>query len=144
MTRPYVQTCTGPCGQTRPMGRFPKRGDGRARVCLECTRERRRKRSETERRADRDARLRQRYGITVDEYDRMVRRQRGMCAICRRPPYPRGSRLVVDHDHACGTVRGLLCSPCNSALGLMGDKPDRLEDAALYLSAHADLRTQVT
>lgn len=73
----------------------------------------------------------------------MGREQRWRCAICDRRPYPAGSRLVVDHDHATGTVRGLLCGPCNSALGLMGDKPERLFTAARYLSHHADLRSQV-
>ena len=73
----------------------------------------------------------------------MGRSQGWRCAICDRPPYPEGARLVVDHDHDCGTVRALLCSPCNSALGLMGDKPERLESAARYLSAYADLRSQV-
>lgn len=59
--------------------------------------------------------------------------QQWRCAICSRKAYPAGSRLVVDHDHATGAVRALLCSPCNSALGLMGDKPDRLKAAARYL-----------
>ncbi len=72
----------------------------------------------------------------------MGARQRWRCAICVRPPYPAGSRLVVDHDHGTGHVRALLCSPCNAALGLMGDRPERLEAAARYLSLHVDLRTQ--
>lgn len=73
----------------------------------------------------------------------MGRSQKWLCAICQRPPYPTGSRLVVDHDHDCGTVRALLCAPCNSALGLFGDNPARLDAAARYLSAHADLRSQL-
>lgn len=64
----------------------------------------------------------------------MGRRQRWRCKICQRPPYPAGSRLVPDHNHATGEVRGLLCSPCNSALGLMGEKAERLLAAARYLA----------
>lgn len=70
----------------------------------------------------------------------MFRAQGGVCAICERAPYPKGAPLVVDHDHVTGAVRALLCGPCNSALGLMGDKPDRLESAAVYLMYHAGKR----
>lgn len=64
----------------------------------------------------------------------MGRCQRWQCAICGRKAYPAGSRLVPDHNHATGEVRGLLCQPCNSALGLMGEKAERLLAAARYLS----------
>lgn len=52
-----------------------------------------------------------RYGLTPAQYDSLVARQRGACALCSvRPPY----RLLVDHDHSTGRVRGVLCRPCNS------------------------------
>lgn len=54
------------------------------------------------------------FGITIEEYDRMLSEQDGLCAICRKPPINR--RLAVDHDHDTGLVRGLLCPPCNRAL----------------------------
>jgi len=56
--------------------------------------------------------LKRRYGITPEQYDLMLERQGGGCAICGRLPKP-GRRLAVDHDHATKRVRGLLCFQCN-------------------------------
>lgn len=135
MDSPYTRVCAA-CGDEKPLGQF--RGD--ARVCRACAAaEGRRRRSRpSARRAARDARYRRRYGITLDDYNRMGRSQRWLCAICGRPPYPEGSRLVPDHNHATGEVRGLLCQPCNSALGLFGEKPERLSAAARYLLARGN------
>jgi hypothetical protein len=58
--------------------------------------------------------------------------QGGLCAICQREEAVVG-RLVIDHDHATGRVRRLLCNRCNLALGLLDDDPTRLEAAAAYL-----------
>jgi hypothetical protein len=73
-----------------------------------------------------------RYGITVDDYDRMLVAQNGVCAICRQPCLT-GKRLAVDHDHATGKVRGLLCSNCNQGLGHYCDEPVLLRAAADYV-----------
>jgi hypothetical protein len=62
-------------------------------------------------RAARDRRLRQKYGLTLAQYDEMLRRQKGVCKICERPP--KTLPLHVDHDHPTGRVRGLLCFRCN-------------------------------
>lgn len=62
------------------------------------------------------------YGITAAEYDALLKRQGGKCAICRATP--RSIRLAVDHDHKSGAVRGLLCSRCNH--DLMGAAWDSL------------------
>jgi hypothetical protein len=59
----------------------------------------------------RRAKLQRSFGITVEQYDRMLRAQDGKCALCRRPP--KSIRLAVDHDHRTGRVRGLLCFRCN-------------------------------
>ena len=84
--------------------------------------------------------LKHNYGITVEQYEAIFEAQGGLCAICREPE-PRRAKstatdrmaMPVDHDHASGEVRGLLCSNCNITLGLMKDDPDRLEAAANYL-----------
>ena len=70
------------------------------------------------------------YGLTADEHAAMEYDQGGKCAICRQEDT---KRLAIDHDHATGKVRGLLCRKCNLSLGLMGDDAVRLARAALYL-----------
>lgn len=79
-------------------------------------------------------RLKRKYGITAAAYDALLQGQGGVCAICQGARAAQGKRpLVVDHDHATGAVRGILCDYCNVALGRMGDDPARLEAAAAYL-----------
>jgi len=83
-------------------------------------------------RGQREQRLLKDYGIDEATYEALLRSQGGVCAICRQPesqPQP----LCVDHDHATGRVRGLLCSACNAGLGHYGDDPNRLRAAATYL-----------
>ena len=57
------------------------------------------------------------------------------CAICGKPEV--GRRLNIDHDHATGLVRGLLCRKCNAGIGLLGDNIEGLEAALEYLRRHA-------
>lgn len=64
-------------------------------------------------------------------------RRAGQCEICgTREPGGRYGNWHIDHDHQTGAIRGVLCSYCNTALGLMGDDPTRLEAAARYLRTH--------
>jgi hypothetical protein len=87
----------------------------------------------------RDITLRRNHGITKVEYDLMVEEQGGLCASCGGPPTIVGGtvkgtiRLVVDHNHTSGSVRGLLCNGCNLGLGHFRDDPARLRMAAEYL-----------
>lgn len=76
-----------------------------------------------------------RYGITSEEYARMVEAQCGACAICNQPPVGK-AKLCVDHDHQTGAVRGLLCMKCNIALGRLGDSIEGLRRALAYLRKH--------
>lgn len=57
----------------------------------------------------------------------------GCCDICGSPPTGRVKRLSIDHDHATGAFRGLLCNLCNTGLGMFKDDPKLLEKAILYL-----------
>lgn len=84
-----------------------------------------------------------RYGITIEEYERLAELQDNLCAICgcpetRKNPHTGQARhLSVDHDHKTGKVRALLCSPCNSALGHLRDDADRALAALIYLEEHS-------
>jgi len=84
----------------------------------------------------RDIELRSRYGIGLEDYDRMLAEQNGRCLICGKPEErapKQGNCLSVDHDHVTGAVRGLLCVHCNAILGYAEDGPHVLRMAIHYL-----------
>lgn len=66
--------------------------------------------------------LKNNYGITVQEYEQLLESQGGKCAICKND-CASGNRLAVDHNHATGIVRGLLCKVCNRQVGQI-ERPD--------------------
>lgn len=90
--------------------------------------------------------LRAKYNLSMKEYDAMLADQGGVCAICKTDS-PGGRHnnkyFHIDHDHACcfdkvtcgKCICGLLCANCNTAIGLLGDDPDRVRAAAQYLEA---------
>lgn len=78
-----------------------------------------------------DRQLKNTYGISIEQYEVMIADQGGGCAICNRQPGNR--RLHVDHCHETGKIRGILCSGCNTALGLLNDNPDLIDKASDYL-----------
>lgn len=75
------------------------------------------------------------YGLTVEAFNELVRKQEGKCRICERVPQGRNDqdKLVVDHCHKTGRVRGLLCTQCNGAIGWLKDDPEILKRAYEYL-----------
>jgi len=85
-------------------------------------------------------RLKHKFGLTLGEFFALVTAQNGECAICKKgiAVYSRGrgnpGAACIDHDHATGKVRGVLCHACNTALGLFADNAERLEAAARYLA----------
>lgn len=89
------------------------RKDG-SRVCAACSASRARE---------------NRYGLSEEEYADLLSEQSHACAICSERMDP----ACVDHDHETGEVRGLLCSPCNTGLGLFRDDPELLRAAIAYL-----------
>lgn len=84
--------------------------------------------------AQRAGHLKRKFGLTLEQYDAMLAKQGGCCALCRRPP--RTIALHVDHDHATGAIRGLLCFQCNNALADLQEDPRLLAKAMTYLFAH--------
>lgn len=89
----------------------------------------------------RDRHFRQNFGISLVDYMAKLDAQGGVCACCGRPETQqiKGETrwLCVDHCHASGAIRDLLCSNCNKGLGLFADKPVLLRKAAEYLERHA-------
>lgn len=85
--------------------------------------------------AQRGRALKWRYGVTEEDFEALLKRQGGKCASCGDPEDPEATRRFhVDHDHATGEVRGILCHGCNVALGLLKDDRDRILRLADYLA----------
>lgn len=77
-----------------------------------------------------------RYGLTQEAYEALLQSQDYRCSICRLPPRGNGLNdkiLQVDHDHADGRVRGLLCGPCNRGLGCFRDSVEHMTKAIDYI-----------
>jgi hypothetical protein len=119
--------------------RDPELAKARVRAWQQANRERylatqrRLKQTPEAKRRDRAGHLRRKYGITLGEYDALLARQGGVCAICRRPPNDEIS-LHVDHEHGTGRIRGALCVRCNNGLGLFQEDPALFASAVRYLS----------
>lgn len=73
------------------------------------------------------------YGLTVEQYEEMNKNQNGFCYICGKLP---NRRLDVDHNHETGKVRKLLCSSCNTLIGLSGESIEVLTKIISYLQTH--------
>lgn len=81
-----------------------------------------------------------RYGITQIQYDEMLKKQKGACAVCKQKESAKSynskngpQRLSIDHCHTTGKVRGLLCFSCNRAIGYLKDNTKLLAAAIKYL-----------
>lgn len=83
--------------------------------------------------------LQRRYGITLDEFNEKLGQQGNGCAICGSvsgKANKKHDRLTVDHNHATGELRGILCHKCNFGLGHFGDDIELLLKAIEYLKSY--------
>lgn len=154
-----MKTCRV-CGENKPLEAFHRSRrawDGRQSRCQPCARAYAREhyRQNKERHTElhlawemanpekkRSMRLKHSYGITLTQYNDMLKNQGGMCAICRGS-CDRNARLSVDHDHRCcpgrkscgECVRGLLCDDCNNGIARLKDSCDMLRAATKYLAS---------
>lgn len=89
---------------------------------------------EDRKRKYKDLELQRTFGITIDSFEELLSKQKGVCSICKDDEKSiRNKHLAVDHDHTTGKVRGLLCSNCNRAIGLLKDNIQIIRRAAEYL-----------
>ena len=132
-----VKTCSK-CGKDKPLTEFYFRSENNTTRsdCKKCcnasamvgyhkNRERRRKTSYK-------YVLRTSYGMTVEDYNSMCEQQNNKCLLCEEE-----KKLVVDHCHSSGKVRGLLCGTCNTGLGSMKDSVSILGRAIEYIKTHS-------
>ncbi|GGU54675.1 endonuclease domain-containing protein [Streptomyces lavendofoliae] len=125
------------CDERKPADEFYRQGKGRLRHCKACVRQKDRDRYKATNGKDRvfDQSLRRLYGITIDQYRAKEAEQQGRCGLCRCIPQT-DRRMHVDHDHATGKLRDLLCHHCNLLLGNAQDSVERLRQAIAYLDRH--------
>jgi hypothetical protein len=132
------------CGEYQLFEAFPpasnsvNRGGVKA-YCRPCSREYKRKHHDPIK--HRARMLLTQRGVTIEEYEEMWSRQNGVCAICNHPETAHNrngniTTLAVDHDHATGVRRGLLCSSCNLLLGQVEKDKERIQAILLYIDEH--------
>ena len=128
VTKPIYDPYCKPCGKIRRLATDKK---------YKQTRKYRKKYKEryaddATRKLMRKNHLKNKYGLTIEDYDTMMEEQGGACKICGSPP--NGKPLHVDHCHNEGHVRGLLCSNCNTGLGMFRDSVELMQNAIEYLN----------
>jgi len=84
-------------------------------------------------RSRRKQHLRRRFGITLEDFDRMVSEQKGLCALCSKTLSTEKRHPHVDHDHTTGRIRGVVHHNCNLVLGHAKDSVELLQQAIAYL-----------
>ena len=149
------------CKETKEQDAFSVNGGGRLgrkSVCKSCTRLAERERRLKKKSLDPEGTKHRRhvkkllvnYGLSEQDYENILLQQGYCCAICKigvkeySENHPTQNYLVVDHCHKTGKIRGLLCSSCNSGLGLLGDNAESLWVAYLYLTySEGDLHGKI-
>ncbi len=106
----------------------------------EVNRKTRAKNLEKHRECQRNSNFKRSHGITRDQADAMTKAQDGKCAICdwESTGDYHGERLFVDHDHATGKIREMLCHSCNASLGLVKENIDTLMKMVAYIVKHTE------
>jgi hypothetical protein len=137
-----MKACTK-CGQTKPLSDFwiERRRNQAQSHCKKCkaTAQKLWRKANPQKvkdrywnnpQGERERHLIRKYGVTQADYDMMFSAQGGGCAVCKKA---QARAFDVDHCHATGRVRGLLCTNCNRMIGHAGDDAGRLIAAAAYL-----------
>lgn len=141
-----MKTCVV-CKQMKNLDEYhnlTKSKDGKSYRCKSCdkaARARSRAKSPNTKLGYRRRKLQLKYGITLEDYEQMLKEQNYRCAICKTDnPAGRGViretkvSFAVDHCHTTMRVRGLLCNLCNRALGFFRDDPEIIRRAGEYLN----------
>ncbi len=118
------------CKRSFPLTKeyFYKRGKGFRKECKGCFKELYQNKEKTK-----DFRLKRDYGISIDDYNSLLKAQNNRCAICGIENSKTKKDLDIDHDHKTGEIRGLLCNKCNILLGYCNENIFVLDNAIAYL-----------
>lgn len=132
-----TKVCTK-CKEAKPLKSYHKNViTGRGTRCKPCIVESRKIKLKKNPDQVENVRLLKAYGITLNTYRNMLKEQDGLCSICgTEADKVLNKKLYVDHDHDTSVVRGLLCSNCNTGIGLLKDSSECVTKAAEYLIKH--------
>lgn len=137
------------CNTVKPISSFGTQRGKPRHHCKECknkesrewyekNKDRKRELSKQYKHIKKNQDLQKAYGITLDEYNRMLAEQSNCCKICNTHQDKLKRILCVDHNHVTGKVRGLLCDNCNRSLGLLKDNLTVLRNAVKYLEINEE------
>lgn len=125
-----MKNCSS-CNQEKPATEFYK-GRSFCKVCSNKASNRWKKENKEKNQLSiQKSKLKRKYGITIEQYEAMVKEQKGVCYICKNENPNR--KLSVDHCHKTGKIRKLLCDKCNMTLGLINDSQELLKQFIFYL-----------
>jgi hypothetical protein len=126
------------CQSQQPFNNFyknTKAKDGLQNSCKLCQKQHSSNYAKNNKNKTRQWKLKANYNLTPEDYEQMLKAQNGRCAICQTTsPGGRFKSWHIDHCHANGKVRGLLCHCCNMGLGYFKDNQDYLHQALTYLN----------
>ena len=114
------------CGEEKPLEEYNKHPQTKDRLRTDC--------KQCQAKANADLNLKRNYGITLEDYDRMLEEQEGKCKICGTTEPNGKGRFHVDHNHDTQEVRGLLCHNCNRGIGYLRDDVSIILKALEYLN----------
>lgn len=124
----------GKCKVHKTLNDFYRHGpskDGFRNICKECSILYRNT-------VGKERQLKNRYGISINQYNDLFNKQSGNCAICGVHQSELKISLAVDHCHKTGEIRGLLCGNCNRGIGYLKDDQRNIEKALDYLKRFND------
>jgi uncharacterized protein YlaI len=137
-----MKNCTK-CGEQKPLSEFyksTKAYDGlqaRCKICHNIVTKDYNYRNKKKRNLySKKYNIEKTYGISFSEYESLIKFQNSKCAICDKDLQD-GKQTHVDHDHKTNAIRGILCSKCNTGLGLFNDSTDILKSAIMYITKHS-------
>jgi len=135
------------CKEEKPLSSFYSNkttSDGLQRECKKCCSERHKEWNKKNKHKKARHQIKYKYGITYEEYELYLDKQSYKCAICSIHQDELSKKLNIDHNHETGEVRGLLCSNCNTALGLLKDNVDLFNKAIEYLEINKPYKLSST
>ena len=128
-TRACIDCGVVKIGEEFPLHRHPRGQDGFVSLprCHEC-----------HAKLKRDHHYKRTYGISAEDFDKLLSEQDGKCAICKKRGSGETGKFVLDHCHKTGKIRQLLCITCNVILGQVDDNPNMLQNMIDYLNKHSN------